>query len=170
MARRQSLGDLRNVLEEIAREVMEGASNGEAPNSAILTRLKNQRPNLIKFFTPQLVDIALTKLLNEVSGRNRARLPSGYEFDLFGDYGKIPNSVTIGRGQKKDTAKLSIAEAKSWLRNHSNRTVQSDHAGFRRLVEECEKYVESDDETIEIALERKRTAEKSTARQLELTQ
>ena len=155
MANRFNLGDLRAAIEAVNRDVMEERGNGEAPNSIVLARLKRDRTPLIDHFSPQLIDIALTKLLNDVCRKNAAR--SAYQqHDLFDGYRKIPASVTISRGVKKATEKLTVSEAESWLESHSNRVVNNGFDGFRDLVMECRKHTKSDDETIEQILKRVR--------------
>lgn len=156
MTKYYNLGDLRGAIEDIYREVISEQGNGEAPNAIVLARLKDQRKLLIKHFAPQLTEMALTKLLNEVCQRSAARNSVGSEGDLFEGFSKIPKNVTVARGLKKQTVKLSIAEADEWLSNHSKRPNTDIHDEFRRLIEECRKHVKSDQDTLEAALQRKR--------------
>ena len=166
MASKHQIGDLRAAIEGIVRDVMEKSGNGEAANDVVLARLKSERKSLVTFFTPQLVDMALTKLLNE-GCQKRARIDAHSEQgDLFGGFGKIPLRVTIERGLKKDTANLSISEAKRWLESHSNRVVENDNGDFAKLVAECERVAESNDETIAEALNRLRQVQQAAAEEL----
>lgn len=137
VAKKHDLGDLRGAIDNINREVMQQQGNGEAPNAIVLSRLKSERKELIAHFAPQLIDSALTKLLNDVA-RKRLKKSGASDFlALFENYRGIPNSVTIKRGLKKDTVKLTISEADQWIRDHSTREVFSDTDDFRRLVDDC---------------------------------
>ena len=155
MAKGYGLGDLRAAIEGINREVTSERENGEASNLDVLARLKKTRPQLVEAFMPQLADIALIKLLNEVCRRKAAGSSLGGRFDLFESYPKVPESVTITKGIKKRTSKLTVEEAQDWLRKHSKRTVKNDNEDFRRLVEECIKHARSENETIEDILNRR---------------
>jgi len=154
MANRRNLGDLRAAIENINREVMDEGGNGEAPNAVVLARLKQERSPLIAHFSQQLIAMALTKLLNDVCRQTAGRSAYNKQRDLFDGYRKIPRSVTILRGLKKDTAKLSVSEAEHWLDCHSDRVVNKNYEGFRRLVEDCRAHARSSDETIEQVLKR----------------
>jgi hypothetical protein len=167
MARNFNLGDLRAAIDDVNREVIAEQGNGEAPNSVVLSRLKGKRSSLVSHFTPQLIDIALIKILNDVCRQSAKNTRSDSQFDLFEGYRKIPKRVTIVRGIKKETAKLTIAEAVDWLKKNSNRAVVSDHEDFRRLVDECINHSESENDTIEVAWRRIRK-EKEISSQLEL--
>lgn len=167
MAGRLNLGDLRAAIEDVYRQVMDEKGNGEAPNFLVLKRLKEERALLVDHFSPQLKDMALTKLLNDVCRQNAARSASARQRDLFEGYRRIPKSVTIARGLKKDTAKLSILEAEDWLEAHSNRTVNNDYDDFRRLLNHCQAHAKSKAETLEQVLVRTRGAQEP-ARMLDL--
>ena len=156
---RVTLCDLRNGIEDIYREVMSEQGNGEAPNSIVLSRVKSQKSREVEALAPQLVDIALTKLFNDVSTRKGARSKSDDGIDLFGGYRGIPRSVTIAIGMKKDTAKLSFAEADKWMSDHSLQLINDRHDEFRRLVNDCRPFQKSDQDTLEVAMERKRRSQ-----------
>ena len=161
MAAKATLSDLRNAIEAINREVMKEQGNGEASNATVLDRVMKTHAKEVELLTPQLVGIALTKLLNEVSSRKRpsANFPEG--IDLFGAYRGIPKSVSIVRGKKKDTAKLKFAEVDLWLKTHSEKIRDPKYDDFRRLVEDCRPYKISEEDTLEMAMERKRQAERN---------
>jgi hypothetical protein len=154
MAKRYNLGDLRSAVEDIVRSVTEQSEYGEASNDEVLARLKYERQSLVTFFTPQLVDIALTKLLNDACKKKMSSLGQGEGGDLFAGFGEIPKRVTIARGLKKDTANLSILEAKQWLERHSTRLVEQDNEDFKKLIERIEPHARSDNETISEVLHR----------------
>jgi hypothetical protein len=155
MAKGYNLGDLRAAIQDINRDVTSERGSGEAINSDVLARLKKTRPALVELFTPQLVDIALINLLNQVCRRNAAG--NRAQSSLFEGYSRIPNMVTIAKEKKKSTEKLTLQEAEDWIRNHSKRTIKNEYEDFQRLVDECRRLAKSDTETIEDILKRKRT-------------
>lgn len=160
MAAQTTLSDLRNGIEDIYLQVMRGESNGEASNSAVLARVKRDRAGEVNFLAEQLVDIALVKLLNEVSsrkGKNSSRIESP---DLFGDYRGIPKSVTICRGRKKSTSQLTILQADLWLKARSEKPDDDRHESFRRMVDDCRPFQQLEDDSLLIMIERKREAER----------
>ncbi len=159
MATRHTLRDLRNSIQEIHRQAMLERSDGEAANAAILARVKAEKPELLLQLTPELVNIALTKLLNEVSTRKGQRTRSTAGPDLFGDY-RVPRSVSIVRGKKKDTAKLSVREAELYLQAHSEKSASDRHASLRLLLEECRQFMRSPEDTLETLFLRKEQANK----------
>ncbi len=69
MAVKTTLGDLRNGIEVIYRDIMREAYNGEAPNAVVLERVRRDFGDEIRKLSSQLENIALVKLLNEVSNR-----------------------------------------------------------------------------------------------------
>lgn len=157
MAKGYNLGDIRAAIDDINEEIMSKRGDGEAPNSDVLTRLKETRPSLVTAFAPQLIDIALTKLLNEVCRRKAVRQSPGSQFDLFGIYSNIPKSVTISKGVKKSTEELTIPEAEDWLRSHSKRIIDSGSDDFQRLIDDCRGISTSETDTIAQILDRKYT-------------
>ncbi|MEO6217582.1 MAG: hypothetical protein ABIO86_16255 [Sphingomonas sp.] len=137
---------------------MREQGDGEASNAAILERVRAERANELHFLTPELVNMALIKLLNEVSNRRAQRGNSPEGINLFGDY-CVPRIVTIIRGKKKDTAKLSFREAELYVKAHSEKSVSDRHEPLRRLLEACREYVESDEDTLETLMGRKKQAD-----------
>ena len=154
MPKGYNLGDLRAAIDDVTRSVAEESKCGEAQNDRVLARLKSERQPLISAFTPQLVDMALTKLLNDVCKKSASTVGHSGEVDLFGEYGKIPKRVTVARGLKKDTANLSISEARKWLEKRSNRPTETDHEDFQKLIDRVAPHALSDDETISDVLHR----------------
>ena len=155
MAQNYNFGDLKGAIDGIYREVVAEQESGEAPNTVVLTRLKHERKNLIDAFTPQLVDMALTKLLNDVCNRSAARSSSEQDADLFGDYPKVQAKLTVVRGLKKPIGKMTIAQVKQWLARHTKPSASDEYDDYHRLINDCEDFAQSDQETIEQALARK---------------
>lgn len=159
MAVKTTLGDLRNGIEEIYRDIMREAGNGEAPNVVVLERVRRDLANEIRMLSSQLENIALVKLLNEVSNR-KGRSASGLPLpDLFGDYRDIPKQVTISRRIKKSTAELTIAEASLWLEAHTKKRDDAKHQAFRQMLQDLKSHQRSEDDTLATMLERKRVSE-----------
>lgn len=159
MTKRITLSELRNVIDMINREVMDEQGNGEIANATVLSRVKKAHSQAVEFLTPQLLDIALTRLLNEVSNRKRGRNIAPGEIDLFGDYCGLKRQVSIGVGRKKDIANLSLQEAELWLKAHSAKARSTKHEEFKRLLDDCRPFITSDEDTLETAMRRKKGVE-----------
>jgi hypothetical protein len=155
MSKGYNLGDLRAAIADINREVMLEKGNGEAPNATVLSRLKEKRSTLVTHCSPQLIDMALTKVLNDVCRQRASRNLSNRQSDLFVGYGNVPSSITLERGLKKQIAKVSLSELEKYLINLSKQKTNEDHEDIRRLFDDCKKYADSDNELIEQLLERK---------------
>lgn len=158
MAVKITLGDLRNGIEDIYRDIMRAAGNGEAPNGVVLERVRRDLGDEIRTLSSQLENIALVKLFNGVSsrkgrGRSEAALP-----DLFGDYGNIPNQITISRRIKKSTAELTIGEARLWLDAHTKKRDNPRHKAFRQMLEDLSSHQHTQEDTLATMLERKRVS------------
>lgn len=155
--RKNSLGDLRAAIEDTLKVVMQESGNGVAPNGVVIGRLKSERKQLLDLFSPQLIDIALTKLINEVCQKRTRVEGNSEQGDLFGGFGKIPKRVTLERGLKKDTANLTLNEAREWLAKHDTRIVENANEDFEKLVSACERYSDTGDETIASLIKRLQT-------------
>lgn len=149
-----TLSDLRNAMESINMDIMR-AGKWEASNEDVLERVKAEMENEIRHLAPQLIDIALVKLNNEVSNRKGPRALTTRGHNLFGDYDGIPKSVTIVKGKKKDLTKLTFPEADLWIKAHAIRIDLRKHEKFKKLVEDCRPYKKSDQDTLEMAMKRK---------------
>jgi hypothetical protein len=158
MAAKTTLSDLRNRIQEIYREVTRTQGDGEAPNAAVLKVLWAENNEELRVLNRQLVNIALTKLLNDVSNRSGFGGASSSTPDLFSEFG-VPRFVTITRGKKKDIAKLSYRDALLYLKAHSEKAATDRHDPLRRLLDACGKYARSDDDTLETLVRRKMETE-----------
>jgi hypothetical protein len=138
---------------------MRERENGEVSNVDVLTRVKSLKEEEIKFLTPQLINIALTKLYNEVSSRKGVRSEGNFGSDLFDNYRGVPKTITIIKGKKKDTSKITFQEADLWIEAHGTKTDENKNEEFKRLVEDCRPFKKSDDDTLELAMSRKREAD-----------
>jgi hypothetical protein len=149
MAKGYNLGDLRAAIDDTNQTVISENGIGEAHNTDVLRRLKSDRPDLLVVFTPQLVDIALTKLLNEVANRKNRRKLKGSQIDLFEGYSGIPGQLTITKGVKKPTEKCTLVELQDYLSSHSKRLADHGNEGLQKLFDECRKDAKSETETVE---------------------
>lgn len=160
MSEKVTLSDLRNAIEGINRDVMRDRTNGEVSNADILDRVKKLKAKEIEILSPQLISIALTKLYNEIINRKGPKLITDQGFDLFGDYRGIPKNITIVKGKKKDVSKLTFQEAELWVRSREKNLEETKNEEFKRLLEEARPFRESDSDTLEMAMRRKREAGK----------
>lgn len=159
MSKKTTLSDFRNLMEGINRSIMAERHDGEAPNSDVLVRMRATHASELEELRDQLLDIAMIKLNNEVNSRKGARALTPDGFDLFVTYRRIPKAISIGKGRKKDTAKIKFFEAEHHL--DARRKPKEDHADdeFKRLVDDCRPYKLSDDDTLEACMKRKIEAE-----------
>ena len=162
MPKRITLIDLRNAIEGVKKQVMQ-EQGGEATNEQILTEVRTQNAKEIKYLEVELVNIALTRLLNDVINRKLTRAQIRDGTDLFNTYPGIPKSITLVKGRKKDIMKLTFPEFDLWSKAHD--AVREDrNEKFKRLVEDCRQYQQSDEDTLEIAMKRKLTKERLALR------
>lgn len=159
MALKTSLSDLRNGIEGIHHEIMRQQRDGEASNGAVVAKVRRDKAAEIALLTDQLIDIALVKLLNEVSSRKGVSGSDTGTLDLFGGYQGIPKSVTILKGKKKSTLLLTIVQADLWLKARMQKPDDDRHESFRRMVDDCRPFQRSEDDTLAMIMERRAQAE-----------
>ncbi len=155
MALKTSLSDLRNGIEAIHREMMRQQRDGEASNAAVVAKVRREKIEEIALLTDQLVDIALVKLLNEVSSRKGVRNTEAGTPDLFGGYLGIPKSVTILKGKKKSTLSLTIVQADLWLKARMQKPDNDRHESFRRMIDDCRPFQRSENDSLATIMERR---------------
>lgn len=160
MTVKATLTDLRNGIEEAYREVIREQGNGEAPNELVLKKVRSSLGAELIELNSNLVEIALIKLLNDVSNRKGAKAINGAGLDLFGQYRGIPKHIAVGPRKKKATAMITFVEADLWLKAHSMKASIDRNEEFRRLVEECRPFRQSDHDTLQMAMDRKKLSEK----------
>uniref|UniRef100_B0SXW7 Uncharacterized protein n=1 Tax=Caulobacter sp. (strain K31) TaxID=366602 RepID=B0SXW7_CAUSK len=159
MSEKVTLSDLRNAIEDINKDVMRERVNGEVSNVDVLARVRSLKAKDIEYLTAQLVNIALTKLYNEVSNRKGPKSINDAGVDLFGSYRSIPKNITLVKGKKKDTSKVTFQEADLWIKSHDTKSDEKKNEEFKRLVEDCRPFKQSDDDSLEVAMKRKIEAE-----------
>ncbi|WP_156393984.1 hypothetical protein [Rhizobium sp. Root651] len=160
MSKKTTLSDFRNLMEGVNRAIMAERGDGEAPNAEVLARMRVRHAKEMKELNSQLLDIALVKLNNEVNSRKGARALTQDGVDLFGTYHRIPKGISVGKGRKKDTAKVTFFEADHYLDARRKPKDDKNDDEFKRLVEDCRPFKQSDDDTLEICMKRKIDAER----------
>lgn len=153
MLARTTLVDLRNAIEAIAREVL-NERGGEASNEEILNRLKERKAKEIEFLNDKLVNITLTKLLNDVGGRKRSKTMGRDDLDLFRDYPDVPQRIAIARGTKRDISTLTVSQAEIWIENHDIQREDRKRKAIKCMIEDCKYHQKSADETLAVILAR----------------
>ena len=153
MLARTTLVDLRNAIEAIASEVLD-ERGGEASNEEILSRLKERNAKEIEFLNDKLVNITLTKLLNDVGGRKRSKTARKDDIDLFRDYPDVPQTIAIARGKKRDISTLTVYQAELWVENHNTRREDRKRNDLKRLMKDCKDNQTSVDEALAVILAR----------------
>lgn len=120
----------------------------------------------------QLVDIALTKLIGEVSDRKRDPIPSEKQADLFLHYPGIPEWITIPvaaqncrKCHRMLFSKATIGEVESWIKEGGRtlRPREITHKGVTALLKDIETYATSPDTTIKNAYKAMATAKTKAA-------
>lgn len=159
MAKGYNLGDLRAAIEDANGIVLNEHGDGIAPNDLVLSRLKRERASLVAAFAPQLIDIALTKLLNEVARRTRKAATLFFQDELFADYPKLPSLISVGRGLKKSPQNLTIREAKLIVERRKKKDSLQDHDDIERALVDCLSRGATDKDTFGMLERRKADSE-----------
>jgi hypothetical protein len=159
MANAEKLVQLRERIAEIYRGFISSSSNGIASIDEIMQVIKSELDLEIKAVESDLVDLMLRRFVHDVGKRKERRVKGIQETDLFEGYKRIPQSISIDGRNKKRTAKLSLAEAETYLKKHSPQAISDQHQEFRRLVEDCRAFWKSESDTLETLMERRAEAE-----------
>jgi hypothetical protein len=146
------LGDLRNALARISRDIAANNDSGQVTNAEVLTVLKAEMPNEIAKVRDRLVDSTLTKMLNDVSGRKRQSFLLSDAPDLFGHVSSADRILTISKETKQQVRKMRIHELEAWVKNREMQAVRDKNKDLKELIIVARKYATSDDETLEVAL------------------
>lgn len=148
----RKLTELRSLLSATTREM---GSKG-ATSKDIVAAFRKKYPSQIGNVSDQLIDIALTKLISEVSNRRPKGIAAG-QIEMFSEYG-VPGMIAIRvadeagvRYVHKTLAKTLISEVKQYLNDHAKpRAVSTEERReLRRLVKDLEPYKKSDASTLE---------------------
>lgn len=157
------LTDLRDDIDRIVSRLRRERADGEVPISAAIGTVRTELADSIAPLNDQLVDLTLRKLIHDVGGRKRPGAAPAPGVGLFGRYTGIPAMITIKRGVKRDTTKLTFGEADDWLhsRDRSDADPKDRDGKFRRLVEELRPFRRAETDTLEDAARRRHEAEGS---------
>lgn len=155
--KKNTLIDLRNVLETVNKSVRDQRGDGIAPQAEVFDLLFTKHGKLVKSLNDQLVRMALGKLNNDVSERKGPQVTVDGR-DLFGSYTSIRKSITLTKGIKKDITKASAQEINLYLKasEHHN---EDKNQELRRLMVDHQAYILSPDDTVEEFMKRKFEAE-----------
>lgn len=155
MAGVKTLVALRNDIDDLVNESFRKREGAALSTDDILKEVKRRLKSQIAAAEPDLIDIALKRLIDSVGRRKAGRRKGAGERNLFGEYPNIPQTLTIGDKKRKRTAKLSIGEAVDYLDSHSPRAVSERYEAIKRLVDDCLPFKTSDEDTIEELIARK---------------
>ncbi len=154
----KGLVEIRNGIDDVYRELIDANKGDALPVDEIMTVVKARLQSEIERFQLELVDATLGRLIHEVGRRKGGRSRNADFRDLFNGYKRIPQSVLIGKGRRKPTGQLSIGELKAYLEEHSHRSLNRHHEEFRRMIADCTEYVTSENDTLEVLLQKRADA------------
>ena len=157
------LTDLRDDIDRVVLRLRRERADGEVPISDAIRAVRQELADILTPLNDQLVDLTLRKLIHDVGGRKRRGAVLTSDVGLFGRYIGIPAMITIKRGVKRDTTKLTFGEADDWLRSRerSDADPRERNNKFRRLVEDLRPFRRAETDTLEDAAHRKHETEAS---------
>lgn len=145
---------IREGIDDVYDELVESSAGGVISIGQMVISLREVLAPDIRQFEAELIDATLKRLIHDVGrrrGRTSAHDGSG---DLFAGYKRIPRTLLIREDARKSTLKMTILEMESYLRERAPKVVANDHDEMRRLITDCRKFAESDQDTLEILLRR----------------
>jgi hypothetical protein len=148
--KRAELTEIRNLLTVAVRQFGDkGLSSSE-----IVAEFKKRHRREIAAVSGALEDIALIKLIAEVSNRRPAATFAPAQGDLFAGY-RVPSAVVIPVAGTKETQRktfpnLTYGELKAWFKDHSRERAANEKllGEVRRLLDRVKPFMKSDDMTI----------------------
>jgi hypothetical protein len=164
-----SLSEIRDLLSATG-----GALGSSDLNSRqIIATFRAEHEHQIDSALDELVDIALIKLLNDVSRRRPTPTVSSGSGDLFSHYNvpalvAVPATIAAGKREYKRRSfpSLTYGEAVDWLDAHTKEREES-HAryeGARALIERVTPFVTSPTMTMQEAVALANAAERKKAK------
>lgn len=152
--KRAELTEIRNLLSAAVRQFGDrGFSSSE-----IVSQFRKRHRREIAAVSGALEDIALIKLVGEVSNRRPAATFAPAQGDLFAGYG-VPSAVVIPVAgtremQRKTFPNLTYGELKTWFHNHSRERAANEKllGEVRRLLDRIKPFMKSDNMTVEEGL------------------
>jgi hypothetical protein len=149
--------ELKEIRELLLAAVAEFGDKGLSSRE-IIERFRTSHQRELTPVSDALWDIALIKLLGDVSNRRPHSSIAPGQGDLFAGY-SVPTAVSIPlpgtkEKQRKIFPKLTFAELTAWYKEHAKeRLANSKHlAEVKRLLTRIRPYITSADTTIEEAL------------------
>jgi hypothetical protein len=152
--KRAELTEIRDLLSAIVRQL----GDKSLSSREIVEAFRKKHPREIAAVTPALIEVALIKLVGEVSERRPSATLVPGQGDLFAAF-SVPSAVAIsvaGHAEKvrKPLPKLTYDELTNWLKEH-NRAREADVrklAEIRRLQRFIKPFVKAGDMTVEEGL------------------
>lgn len=152
--KRAELTEIRDLLSVVIRQLGDdGLSSRE-----IAAEFRKKHHREISKASDALLDLALVKLVGEVSERRPSPTLVPGQGDLFAGY-SVPAAVAIavpGQAEKQRKAfpKLTYYELQSWFREHSKEREANLHrlVEVRRLLKRIKPYMTSADMTVQEGL------------------
>lgn len=151
MAKGRQLGSLRDSLARISWQIAQGDRDGIATNPEILKRIRAECGDDIERLKDDLVDMALTKLLNEANGRKR-RAATDNGPDMFG-YVALP-TISVGKESWKPVGNMSVRELSDLLRERDAKVTQDKNKLLRDILADCVQRNASEDDKVGAVLSR----------------
>ena len=159
--KRAELTEIRNLLSAAVRQFGDkGLSSSE-----IVAEFRKRHRREIAAVSTALEDIALIKLVGEVSNRRPATTFEPKQGDLFAGY-SVPSAVVIPvpgtkETQRKTFPNLTYGELVAWFRGHSRERAANAKLlrEVRRLIDRIKPFMKSDNMTVEDGLAAAEAAE-----------
>ena len=146
----QAIGlvELRNKIDAVYLRMMSKSDGSSIHNNEILLEISANLDVDLEKNKDALMEMALIKLINDVSRRRGRPSDQNGDLDLFDEVSGIPHSLSVGRGMKAYTADMTLGTAKLWLSKHPPKPAKDPYANFRQLVEELEEDGAADEDTL----------------------
>jgi hypothetical protein len=139
-----------------------------ATSREIVAEFRKRHSSALSAATTELLDIALVKLVSEVSNRRPPATLVPGQGDLFAGF-SVPCMVVVptekGSGKRemghKPFSKLTLQEANAWLKEHSKERVADTRriAAIRKLLERVKPFMKKPEMTLEEGLAAAEAAE-----------
>lgn len=154
MSSSKHLIPLRNAIDDLINGAFVKGQGATLSTAEILEEVKRQLPMQIQAAETDLKDLALKRLIDDVSRRKARRHSTHTSANLFNDHPSIPQFVIVGNGKRKRTSDLTIREANAYVESHSEGAARKRHEAFKRFVGQCMAVRRSDDDTLQQLMER----------------
>lgn len=154
----KNLAELRDLLEKVFEEV--ASQEGKTATPDIIGAVRLKHPEAVRRCSTELENIALTKLIDEVSRRVDNPFLTHPQPDLFAGFHGVPKSIAIPSGKtagprfiRKLTSQTTLRELRNWVLEASRATKAKSERfeGVLGLLDELAKYA-TEDSTVDKAV------------------